>query len=148
MLGTERALERRLGRGTRVDAAVGRQPRDIIRRLEAYRKADRLPPRVVVQVGDNGPVWHADVRHLRRVLRGVPRVVLVTVRVPRSWEAQVNAELSQAARAWPQAVLADWHAASGRAGMLYDGAHPDPAGQKLYARVVARAVCGASRCRS
>jgi hypothetical protein len=37
-------------------------------------------------------------------------------------------------------VVADWHAASGRAGLLYDGAHPRPAGQRIFARVVERAL--------
>jgi len=148
MLATQRALERRLGAGTRVDAAVGRQPHDVVSRLAAYRAARALPERVVVQMGDNGPVWHADLRRLRRALRDVPRVVLVNVRVPRSWEAQVNTALAATVQSWPAAVLADWHRVSGRPGLLYDGAHPDPAGQRLYARTAARAMCGAARCRA
>jgi peptidoglycan/LPS O-acetylase OafA/YrhL len=140
MLGARAALERRLGPRTLVDAAVGRQTGDVIERLAAYRAAGRLPPRVVVQLGDNGPVWGADARRLRTALRGVRRVVLVNVRVPRSWEGEVDGMLVQAARGWPAARLADWRAASGRGDLLYDGAHPNLAGQSVYARVVARAL--------
>jgi peptidoglycan/LPS O-acetylase OafA/YrhL len=124
----------------RVDAAVARSTDDLIGRLETYRGAGALPARVIVQVGENGPLWSADVERLRRALEGVDVVVLVNVRVPRSWESQVNDQLAAAAATWPQAVIADWHRASARADLLYDGAHPDPAGQRAYARVISRAL--------
>jgi peptidoglycan/LPS O-acetylase OafA/YrhL len=140
MLAAAPELHRRLGRDAVVDAAIARQPRDLLARLEAYRRAGALPGRVAVQLGENGPVWSSDIRRLREALRGVPRVVLVNVRVPRSWESQVNETLAEAVAGWPEAVLADWHEASRAAGLLYgDGTHPDPKGQRLYSRLVARA---------
>jgi lysophospholipase L1-like esterase len=142
MLAAAHALERRLGPRAHVDAAVGRQVADVIRRLDAYRRARRLPSRVIVQVGENGPLWSADLARLRAALRGVARVVLVTVRVPRSWEAESNAALARLAATWPAARIADWHAASADEALLFDGAHPNPAGQRVYARVVARALAG------
>jgi peptidoglycan/LPS O-acetylase OafA/YrhL len=147
MLAAADAVQRRLGPKTRVDAAVGRQTDEVTARLRAYRAAGRLPVRVVVQVGENGPLSSGELGRLRDALRGVARVVFVTVRIPRSWESQVNGALARAVASWPGARLADWHGASGAAGLLYDGAHPDPAGQELYARVVARAVCGRDVCR-
>lgn len=138
MLAAEPQLERRLH--ARVDAAVGRQPTQIIDRLQAYRDAGLLPRRVVVQIGDNGPVWYADTVRLRRVLAGVPHVVLINVREPTSWQQEVNQELAQAVREWPQATVANWWAASSNAGLLYDGAHPNDAGAIAYARVVAHAL--------
>jgi peptidoglycan/LPS O-acetylase OafA/YrhL len=139
MLAAQPALERRLG-DVRVDARVGRQAKDIIARLGAYRRAGRLPARVVVQIGENGPLYGADLRRLRRVLDGVPRVVLVNVRVPRSWEDQVDRALTAGVASWSGARLADWRDASARGGLLWDGAHPNPAGARVYARVVARAL--------
>jgi hypothetical protein len=138
MLAAEQALEHRLG--ARVDAAVGRQPSAIIDRLQRYRDARALPSRVVVQIGDNGPVWYADMVRLRAVLRGVPHVVLVNVREPTSWAGEVNDQLAQAARAWPEAKIADWRAASANPSLLYDGAHPDPRGAVAYANVIERAL--------
>ncbi len=133
------ALAHRLG--ARVDAAVGRQPSAIIDRLQAYRDAGRLPPTVVVQIGDNGPVWSADLTRLHRVLSGVSHVVLVNVREPASdWQGEVNDALAQVVRSWPTATVADWLSASANPDLLYDGAHPDPAGQAAYAAVVARAL--------
>ena len=135
------AAEDALGRHAVVDAAIGRQTRDVIRRLERYRARGRLPDRVIVQLGENGPVWSDDVRALRHALRGVARVVLVNVRVPRSWNAEVNDALERAVAGWPQARLADWYAASRRRDLLYDDAtHPNPRGQRAYARLVERAM--------
>jgi hypothetical protein len=141
MLAAAPELHRRLGSDAVVDAAISRQPSDLIARLEGYRKAGALPDRVVVQMGENGPVWSSDVRRLRAALADVPRVVLVNVRVPRSWESQVNTTLEQAVTGWPGARLVDWHGASHAAGLLYgDGTHPDPKGQRLYARLIARSI--------
>ena len=59
--------------------------------LDAYRQAGALPQHVVIQVGDNGPVWYADLVRLRsRCCAGVPDVVFVSVRVPRSWQDEAN----------------------------------------------------------
>lgn len=141
MLAAEPALRRQLG--ARVDAAVGRQPSAILARLAAYRAAGALPPNVVVQIGDNGPVWSAEVARMRSILAGVPHVVLVNVREPgTSWQDEVNGELKQAVSRWPQASIADWKSASANRSLLYDGVHPNHAGQRVYATVVARALSG------
>jgi peptidoglycan/LPS O-acetylase OafA/YrhL len=58
MLAAEPALEQRLH--AVVDAAVGRQPSAILARLREYRQAKSLPANVVVQIGDNGPIFSAD----------------------------------------------------------------------------------------
>jgi hypothetical protein len=126
-----------------VDARVGRQISEVVQRLNAYRAAKALPRRVVVQVGDNGPLWYADLVRLRAALRGVPQVVFVTVRVPRHWQSEANRALRQFVRGWRAASLADWHAVSGEPGLLVDGAHPGAAGQVRYASVVTRALNGA-----
>ncbi len=139
MLGCAPNLEQRLGRRLRVDAVVGRQAEATIDRIAQYRAAGQLPSTVVVQIGDNGPVWYADMQHLRRVLRGVPRVVLVNVRLARSWQNEVNHELKSYARTWPQAVVANWYTHSSQA-MLTDGVHPSVAARATYARVVVDAL--------
>jgi peptidoglycan/LPS O-acetylase OafA/YrhL len=140
MLAAQPALTERFGPNLRIDAAVGRQASDIIGRLEAYRREGTLPDTVIVQIGENGPIWSADVERLRAVLKGVRRVVFINVRVPRSWQSQVNSTLEDAVKHWPQAEVADWYGASGDSALLYDQAHPDPAGQQVYARIVARAL--------
>jgi hypothetical protein len=135
------AAQHALRRHATVDAAVARQPADVVKRLDAYRSAGRLPSRVIVQIGENGPLWSDDVRALRHVLRGVERVVLVNVRVPRSWVAEVNQTLGRTAASWPAARVADWYGASAGGGLLYDdGTHPTARGARVYADVVERAL--------
>ena len=137
------ASQEALGRHMTVDAAVGRQASDVIARLETYRAADRLPRRVVVQIGENGPLGSDDIQELRRTLADVQRVVLVNVRVPRTWVAQTNDVLSRAVKDWPQARVADWYDASAGADRLYDDeTHPTPQGRRVYARIVRRALQG------
>src|SRR5262249_37510826 len=119
------------------------QPQVILERLEQYRDAGELPPVVVVQTGENGPLYADDIRALHATLRDVPRVVLVTVREPEaSWSDDTNAKLREMTTVWPQARIADWHAASADPDLLWDGAHPNEQGAQVYARVVARAIDG------
>jgi peptidoglycan/LPS O-acetylase OafA/YrhL len=139
MLSASDALHQRLGSRVRVDADVGRQISAVADRLDAYRAAGALPPHVVVQVGDNGPVWYADLMRLKQALAGVPDVVFVTVRLTRNWQDEANTAVRQFVHRWPQAHIADWYAASNPS-MLWDGTHPDEQGRELYARVVANAL--------
>ena len=136
------AAQDALGLHATVDAAVGRQATDILGRLEAYKASGDLPDRVIVQMGENGPVWGADVTRLREALRGVPEVLIMNVRVPRSWEDEVNGILEETVANWPEAHIVDWHGASvAKPGLLYDdGTHPNPAGREVYAKLVERAL--------
>jgi peptidoglycan/LPS O-acetylase OafA/YrhL len=139
MLGCAPVLEQRLGSRLRVDAIVGRQAVDTIERLAEYRAEGALPHTVIVQIGDNGPVWYANMQRLRTVLSGVPHVVIVNVRVARSWQNEVNSELSSYLSTWPQAVLANWYSHSSES-LLVDGVHPSVPGRAIYATVVVDAL--------
>ncbi len=139
MLGCAPVLEQRLGSRLRVDAVVGRQAVDTISRLAEYRAHGDLPATVIVQIGDNGPVWYDNLQRLREVLSGVPHVVLVNVRVARSWQGEVDKALAEYVSSWPQAVLADWYSHSSES-LLVDGVHPSVAGRAIYARVVLEAL--------
>jgi hypothetical protein len=140
MLGAADALKAQLGSGTVVDAEVGRWPKDIAARLEEYRKAGLLPSRVIVQMGENGPIRDEDMQRVRDALEGVQRVVLVNVHVPRTWQDDVNATLEANVSDWPEASVADWKDAA-KPNLLYsDGIHPTTDGQRAYARLVARAL--------
>ncbi len=140
MLGASAALESALGPALHIDAVVSRQPEQTVARLFAYRAAGSLPRRVIVHIGDNGPVYYADVQRLKQALAGVPLVVIVNVRVNTSWQGEVNSELAQAVQGWHEATIADWYDASAAGGTLADGTHTTPAGAQLFAAVIARAV--------
>jgi len=140
MLGASAALEAALGPELHIDAVVSRQPEQTIARLFAYRAEGSLPRRVIVHIGDNGPVYYADLQRLKQALAGVPLVVIVNVRVDTSWQGEVNSELGQAVQGWHEATLADWFDASAGSGVLADGTHTTPLGAKLFAALIARAV--------
>ena len=123
-----------------VDAAVSRQfpegARDVL--ADQRRTGARA---VVVHLGTNGFIPFCDMKAMLDALRGVPRVVLVTIKAPDIWEKSVNDAIAYAAAHWKNVVVADWHrAASGDPQLLVDGVHPDSQGQRLYARTIARAV--------
>ncbi len=142
MAGAASTLRREFGGDAIVDAKEGRQPWDYPAVVQHYRDQGVLPDDVIVQIGNNGPVWYDELVDLRDSLAGVDHVYLVNVEVPRSWEGEVNSELAQfAANDWPQATVIDWHsAAAGNADLTYDQIHLTPDGEKLYASLIAQSV--------
>ena len=144
MLAAADGLDAAFGSSVTVDAAVGRQVDEGLDRLERYRAAGRLAGlrALVIGLGSNGPFEPGQMQRLAAMTRGVPEVVLVNVRVPRSWQSETNATIDGAARR-PGFTVADWFAASAGPGLLYpDAIHPDRAGQLVYADLVSRAVGG------
>ena len=141
MVDARSGLARLLGGGLTLNAAVGRQSGDIISLLHDYAAAGKVPDYVVLQLGNNGPVYSDDLMKLHDALRGVPHVFLVNVEVPRSWQGEVNSALSDAAGNWGQAELVDWHAiASSHGGITTDGIHLTEKGIDLYSRLIASSV--------
>jgi hypothetical protein len=96
----------------------------------------------VIGLGTNGPITQAEFNAMMQVLRGVNRVVFVTVKEPLYWEAQVNAVIRAGVKRWPNARIADWYAyaAAHPAVVCCDGMHVGPAGARAYARIVAAAL--------
>ncbi len=141
MVDARSGLARLLGGGLTLNAAVGRQPGEIADLLHDYSAKGKLPHYVVLQLGNNGPVYGDDLVKLHQALRGVPHVFLVNVEVPRSWQGEVNSTLSEAARNWGQAELVDWHEiASSHGGITTDGIHLTEKGIDLYSRLIASSV--------
>ena len=139
MLGCSSELRTALGHRVRVDATVGRQIEDTVNELQGLRRQGKLAKSVVIQVGNNGPLWYHDLVRLRHALHGIPRIVVVNVRNDTSWQDESNHALVTWLRGWPQAHLADWYGHS-TTKMLQDGTHPWPYGCTIYARVIANAL--------
>jgi acyltransferase-like protein len=136
MLGCTRQLKGSLHHRVRIDAKVGRQILDTVEDLDHLRAKHRLPKTVVLQVGNNGPLWYRDLVKLRHALRGIPDVVVVNVRNDTSWQDESNQALANWLHGWPAAHLADWYGNS-TSHMLQDGTHPYPYGCTIYARTIA-----------
>jgi peptidoglycan/LPS O-acetylase OafA/YrhL len=136
MLGCSSQLKRALHHHVRLDTTVGRQIEDTVNELQRLRRHHRLTKLVVLQVGNNGPLWYPDLVRLRHALHGIPDVVVVNVRNTTAWQDESNRALGNWLHGWPQAHLADWYGSS-TTKMLSDGTHPWPYGCSIYARVIA-----------
>jgi peptidoglycan/LPS O-acetylase OafA/YrhL len=139
MLGCSPELKAALHHRVQVDAAVGRQIDNTIADLQRYRRHHTLPKTLVLQIGNNGPLWYRDLVRLKRALHGIPDIVVVNVRNDTSWEGESNHALDSWLHDWRPAHLADWYAHSTNT-MLSDGTHPWPYACSIYARVIANTL--------
>ncbi len=142
MLGAAPELASVLGAGTFVDARVSRQFLEGIEIVRFLRASNQLGETVIVHLGNNGSIGPNRIAELMAELRDVDRVVFLTVRVPRGWEAPNNQLIVQEAAKYPNARLLDWRAISeGHGDWFYDdGYHLRPEGRRQYAFTVAAAL--------
>jgi peptidoglycan/LPS O-acetylase OafA/YrhL len=143
MLGCTSQLATALHHRARIDATVGRQIDDTITDLDRYRARHQLPRTVVIQIGNNGPLWYRDLVRLRQALRGVQNVIVVNVRNATSWEQESNHAIANWVKSWRAAHVADWYGHS-KDSMLSDGTHPWPSACTIYARLIAATVRSAA----
>jgi hypothetical protein len=129
-------------RGIVVNAVKSRQFVQGISIMQGMCATRALPRRVVIGLGTNGPFTLAQFDAMMQVLRGVRRVVVVTVKEPLYWETQVNSTIWAGAKRWPNVRVADWYAyASAHPAIVCcDGMHIGPAGARAYAQIVAAAL--------
>ena len=77
-------LQARFGPATVIDASVGRQVAAGIQRLGEYRTAGRLRTLtdLVIGLGTNGPMDPTQCQQILSMAAGIPRVIMVNVRMP------------------------------------------------------------------
>lgn len=125
-----------------VSAVEGRQARDVFADIAQHQAAGTLGSCVVIHTGDNGIIPPDDLSRALASLRDRTRVVLLTDRVPRDWEAPNNETLHSVVAHFPNAVLVDWYGIADphRDWFFHDGLHLRPAGARAYADAVAAAI--------
>ena len=125
-----------------VDAVESRQVRNSGGAVSAALASGA--PTVVVHLGTNGPFTTAQLDAVLGPLRGVPRVVVVTIQTSGrlGHQSAANAELRAAAGRYGNVRVADFEAATnGQAGYFAtDGIHLSRSGAQVFASVVAGAV--------
>jgi peptidoglycan/LPS O-acetylase OafA/YrhL len=144
MLGSSQDLEAAFGPAITVDAEVGRQVSAGLARLKQYRSEGDLKGlrALIVGLGTNGPFEPSEMAQLVALTAGVPKVVLVNVRVPDPWQSESDTTIDRMADK-AHFTIVDWYAASGNSKLLYsDGTHADPAGQVVYTNLIVEAVAG------
>ncbi len=140
MIGARDQLAGRLGSRFSMNARLGRQAKDFIKLVHKLRARHRNPDALVIQMGNNGPLYSDDMAAIRHYTRGLGHLFFISDEAPVSWEGQSNAALLEAAKEWPLTSLINWHAIAGRDGYTWDGIHLTPRGARAYAKLVAREV--------
>jgi hypothetical protein len=143
MLGAAAQLRALIARVS-VSAVEGRQARDVFADIAQHHAAGTLGTCVVIHTGDNGIIPPDDLSGVLASLRDRSRVVVLTDRVPRDWQAPNNETLHAVVARFPNAVLVDWYAIANphRDWFFNDGLHLRPPGTRAYAEAVAAAVTG------
>jgi hypothetical protein len=135
MLGAAPALTER---GVLVDAKVGRQFREGVELVTGLNQQGLLGDVLIVHLGNNGPSTRERFDELMAQAVNVPLVLVLTVKVPKPWEAEVNTEVFDLPNRYPNVRLLDWNGLSQtRDGIFYsDGIHLRPDGQAFYTQLV------------
>ena len=137
LLEAKATLEQRLPDAA-IDAVVGRQFKELLGVATQLRDTGRLGQEVILQLGNNGPVTAGQFDEIMDVFKGVHRVVVVNVKVPRPWEAPNNTMLADNIGHWPNAVLVDWHKQGAAHPELFadDGTHMGPTGVAIFVQLI------------
>ncbi len=125
-----------------VNAKVAEQADQLAEVVRSRVAGGQVEENVIVHVGNNGIVTEDQLRAILGELSGVPKVVLVNTRVPRSWMKPNNALIARVAPDYPNVVLADWAKASEehRDWFVKDRVHLTTAGAQAYTRLIAAAA--------
>jgi peptidoglycan/LPS O-acetylase OafA/YrhL len=144
MIGAKDKLAARLGPGFSMSAEEGRQAGEFVAIARRLKRQGHHPDAMIVQMGNNGPLYSDEMEALRKATSEVRELFLIDDHAPVSWVDESNHALAEAARDWPHTTLIDWAAVAGGDGLTWDGIHLTPAGAGVYARLVNRAVRGQS----
>ncbi len=141
MIGAKDQLAARLGPGFSMNAAVGRQADEFVDLVERLQREGRTPNAVIIQMGNNGPLYGEYMEAIQKATAGVGELFLINDHAPVSWIDESNAAIEEAGEDWPHTTVIDWAAvATAHEDLLWDGIHLKPAAALLYARLVNRAV--------
>jgi peptidoglycan/LPS O-acetylase OafA/YrhL len=141
MIGAEQKLAGRLGPGFSMSAHIGRQASDFVEIVRRLRRGGHHPDAVIIQMGNNGPLYGDDMAAIQLATANVGHLFLVNDHAPVSWLAESNHALAEAAENWPHTTLIDWKgAAESEDGLLWDDTHLTPAGAGVYARLISAAI--------
>ncbi|WP_025678414.1 acyltransferase family protein [Paenibacillus massiliensis] len=125
-----------------VDGHIGRQMWQAADIIKALQDNQQLGKHVVLELGTNGSFNSKDLYEVLDSLKATEKVYLVTVRVPRPWERNVNRALNKAATKYDNVTLIDWYSAS--AGhddyFIKDGVHLTKTGAQAFAALLKKNI--------
>ncbi len=120
-----------------IDAKVGRQFKEIYSLLESG-KLDRYN-KIVIALGNNGYVSKKDLENVIEKLKD-KEIYLITVKVPRPWQNQVNDTFKKIASEYKNVKIIDWYSYSKEKEELFvtDKVHLNNEGAKYFASLIAK----------
>ncbi len=123
-----------------VDSEIGRTSSTALPRLRKLARQRKLPPVVILHLGNNGWIYEEQVHEMMALLEAaqVARVVFVNARVAKRWQDRNNAVLATVVAQYPRAILVDWLKASESRREWFggDGLHLTPAGATAFAALL------------
>ncbi len=141
-LGAANQLGAYYGDRLHLDAVKGRRASESIAYLQQLSAEGNLRPTVVLHIGNNGAISSDSFNAAYDAVGPDRTLILVRIRVPRRWEAQVNGEIDRLAGEHDNVVIADWNKiANEEPGLLTDdGVHLSQAGKDRYTQMLAALV--------
>jgi len=141
MIGARDQLAARLGPGFSMNAEVGRQADEFVALVRQLRAEGKTPNAVIIQMGNNGPLYGEDMEAIQQATADVGELFLINDHAPVSWIGESNDAIDEATEDWPHTTLIDWASlAAANEDLLWDGIHLTPAAAALYADLVNRVV--------
>ena len=110
MLGAAGALANSVA-GIDIDASVSRQVSDAIGILYGRSSSGTLGEILFLHIGNNGTFTDGQFDEIMSIADG-RRVVIMNVKVPRSWESPNNDVIARGVARYGNAVLVDWYSVS------------------------------------
>lgn len=141
VLGARAILRESLGEIV-IDAKVSRSPAAISERIRVRHAEGRIGQVVVIHMGTNGAMRDDVLRKTIEGLADCKRIVVVNVRVPRSWMKQNNKIIAETVLDFPNVRLVDWASASKGQKKYFsrDGIHLTKSGAKAFADLINEAL--------
>ncbi|MBS1846113.1 MAG: acyltransferase [Actinobacteria bacterium] len=142
MIGAEEKLAKGLGPGFSMDAKVGRQADEFLEIIEKIKREGHHPAAMVIQWGNNGPLYGEDMEKLRTATTNVGQLFLISDHAPVSWQDESNEAIAEASKDWHDTTEIPWAQAAEEGGesLFWDGIHLTPKGAGVYARLVSEVV--------
>jgi hypothetical protein len=142
MIGAEEKLAARLGPGFSMDAKVGRQADEFLAIIEKIKRDGHHPAAMVIQWGNNGPLYSEDMEALRKATTNVGQLFLISDHAPVSWQDESNEAIAEASELWHHTTEIPWAKVAKEEGesLFWDGIHLTPKGAGVYARLVSEVV--------
>ena len=140
MLGSAKKLT---AQGLVVDAVKSRQVREGLQVINYYTSIGQLGDNVVIHLGTNGSTTTETFLQLIEPMAAVPRVVVLTVRVPgRPYQDANNAIINALPARFPNVTVVDWFRLSEdkKSWFAGDGIHLNGVGQDAYVSAILSAL--------